>query len=319
MTNAERRETIDQRQAAVGEWIRLAVNHAQAAHILRRAASLQAQRLFMVQQSIEDAVKAIARNAGLSHKEVREYSHDILGLFVWYHSHVISTTRTAPYIDDLLANCSASHKEYNVVTQIDNLRVLTTSDRDPKHLDEHQRKAAEQFFESALTVSPQEISALLDLSQGLNKLRNNARVMVKKVTRKPLVFDLSLHNERSFFDQVFDQARGRLDNMSDDQAASMERLIQHLVGQWVIDNGEDDFRAYLAAANGGMFAFDKDKAEQILTMFEIPIALMQMLIVAALVWPHESYPRYVAPPEASLDFREAAKNTYIGFKALLFG
>ena len=154
MNKAASRESVQERQDAVAEWLRLAVNHAKAAQHLRRHKALRPQMLFLVQQSMEDAVKGIARNAGLSHPDVRHSGHEILRLFVWLHGQVVSTTDTAAYIDDLLARHRADDQKYSTVTQIQDLLMLTTSDRNGQYLGENQRKAARQFFESALTVSP---------------------------------------------------------------------------------------------------------------------------------------------------------------------
>ena len=297
----ELEDTVTRRQAA-GEWFELASKHARAAVLLAEAEGLETNALYMTQQSMEAGAKGIARGTGLTHREVR--GHNNLHLFIRVVHEAVKVPETATHIDNLLAKHSVKGESYSPVGQLHAVLKRTTPQRDAGD----QEKEAEEFFESMLTVPSKDVAIMLKL---LKDLEGMVEAFVNrwapKVAGSPFVLKAPPSSKdltTAISQQLVTQITHRLRSLSKTESFLARKPIRQLVAAAIAAKGEEQFRSELAAT-GWRYSISRNEVAKSL---DVPVAFMGMLIVGGLVWPHESYPRYVAPSRKTpLTFEQAAK------------
>lgn len=299
-------DTATRRQAAI-EWFELASKHARAAVLLAEAEGLETDALYMTQQSMEAGAKGIARGAGLTHREV--YGHNNLRLFIRVVHEAVKVTETATHIDNLLAKHIVKGESYNTVGQLHEILKLTTSQRDTGN----QEKEAKEFFESMLTVPPQAVAIMLKLLKDLDStVEAFVNYWAPKVTSTPFVLKAPPSNKgltTAIFLQLLTQIAPYLRGLSKAELFLARKLIRQLVANAIAAKGEEQFRSELAAT-GWHYSISRNEVAKTL---DLPVAFLGMLTVGGLVWPHESYTRYVASPQKTpLTFEQAAKKRQLG-------
>ena len=89
----------------------------------------------------------------------------------------------------------------------------------------------------------------------------------------------------------------------------MERMAKQTEANLKAEYTEEQIWNWLDA-QGGKFVVNANEIEPGLSrLFDMQSVLAGILILGSLVWPHESYPRYPAPPNAPDTLDEAAKRT----------
>ena len=307
MSDAQELEDTATRRQAAGEWFELASKHAGAAVLLAEAEGLETHALYMTQQSMEAGAKGLARGAGLTHREVR--GHNNLHLFIRVVHEAVKVTETATHIDNLLAKHSVKGESYDTVGQLHAIFKQTASHRNAGN----QEKAAKEFFESMLTVPPKAVAIMLNLLKDLDStVEAFVNYWAPKVTSTPFVLKAPPSNKdltTAIFLQLLTQIAPYWRGLSKTELFLARKLIRQLVADVIAAKGEEQFRSELAAT-GWHYSISRNEVAKSL---DVPVAFMGMLIVGGLVWPHESYPRYVAPPRKTpLTFEQVAKNRQLG-------
>ncbi|MYA50739.1 MAG: hypothetical protein F4Y25_08420 [Chloroflexi bacterium] len=304
----------DRTRRAVGEWFYNAWKHASIASYL--APRFKTLALHMTQQSMEFAAKGIGLNAKLSHKQITKTRHNNLNLFIWFHDIMLKQTKSAPYLNEWLFSWLGEREELKADTQVENLLQLTASPEDAKLLSEKQRKAAKDFYESALTMTPEQVGGMLNILSQLRGQQKRWRKAINHVTRTPMSLTRATGNDfsESLSRQVRELTNERLNQISlHNPAIRSESLVDHFVKILTEIIGETQLESELETM-GWRVTFSKKDAKRLLfTSFEVPVTFTEMLIVGSIAWPHESYTRYPASPDAALlSFGEAAKRRQLG-------
>ena len=314
LTSAEQHAEKEQ---AVHQWLGNAWQHARAARLLAKRPGLEKTALYMAQQSMECAAKGICLNAGLPHKELTGARHNNLKLFLQFHGLIIEQTQSAPYIDDVLSDYIGDQERLKTESQLNRFLLLTTSPRQAQGLSKEQRQAARDFYASALLLSPAEVSGMLSLAANIRKNKKRWTSAISLVARNPLsLMPIDGKMTPSSLSNLFNrQILERLDeiDVSPSRAESNERFATYFLEVTMDRLGQDDLYSQFEAMNWEYTISKEDQQRILMGSFEVPTTFTEMLVVSGLVWPHESYTRYPASPEAiNLSFLDAVATGQVG-------
>ena len=316
MNTKDQCENLNKRFQAAGEWIILASEHSDIAVDMAKKKHLQKHALYHVQQSMETAAKGLAIGAGVSHDEVRKHSHDYPYLFFLLAQKIIPESDGIQYANELLAPFYTGQGQYDVQGQLGGMLNLPTSPRNKK-LNKTQKQEAEKFFDALLQFPPEGVEIMLDklaeLNQNMRQALNKGGPIAEFIN-EPFVLEPS-RSEGSFaqsiYRQLVDQARMRPGGrkLSRVEIDLLERLARQTEANLRSEYTEEQIWKWLDA-QGGKLSVNANQIEPGLTrFFDMQSVLAGILILGSLVWPHESYPRYPAPPNAPDSLDEAAKRT----------
>ena len=283
------------------EWFSIASSNALAAVLLSKNIGLRTQSLYFVQQSMEATTKGIASSAGISHEEVRSSGHNNLQLFIKVLDEVVTRINGAAFINGIMSSQNSEQESYDVVKQLQDLLEVTAKPVDAKKLGAERERKAREFFSSMLLVSPEVVKALLETVKQLKKALTSQdinRVLVAPLTKAPFVINLpplGVDILETVAQQVLEQCKERIgeSNLSEENAALIHRFYPALVRTSIVFSAEQ-LRSEIEE-HGGKFSFGKALPVRSL---RLSLAFMELLIIGGLVWPHESYSRYAAPPHA---------------------
>jgi hypothetical protein len=309
-------EAIEERLQSAGEWVTVASEHADVAVDLARKSRFPKQALYHTQQSMEDATKGISRAAGVSHDELREHSHNYPYLFFLLLDTIITDSDGIQYANELLSPYYANQKGYDVKTHLGDMLNLTSSPRNKK-LTKPQREAAERFFDALLRFPPEGVEVMLKQLAELNKKLQQTLSKegpIDQFTKEPFVVKPK-RTDGSFMQSVYlqllEQARKRPGgrNLSNTEKAMLQRMARQSETNLLAQYGKEQIWEWLDA-QGGSLSVNANEINPGLNRFlDMQSVLAGILILGSLVWPHESYPRYPAPPNAPDSLDEAAKRT----------
>lgn len=309
----QEQESNAARHQAVGDWLKLASRNAKAAVRLAQAEDLQTHALYMTQQTMEAATKGLARGAAKSHSDVREAGHENLNLLGLVVNDVLIATDAVSFVDSTLSRYKINGKPYNVREQL--RRMITLSGKPQKAGDQEQE--ARDFFEQLMTASPEDAKKLLEMLESTDNIIDkilNDDVLVKAATGAPFTLKLPSSNDKlasvattQLNTQVTRRVKNR--NLTQEQRIYIWKAAFKVLSSIIITKGAEQFRKEIEDA-GGKFYFPK---ENLVRLYDVSKAFTGLLIIGGLVWPHESYPRYPAHPDAAhMSFAEAAKRRQLG-------
>ena len=100
--------------------------------------------------------------------------------------------------------------------------------------------------------------------------------------------------------------------MSKTETDKFARLARQTDANLKAEYTEEQIWQWLTA-QGGKLSFNANQIEPGLArFFDMESVLAGILILGTLVWPHESYPRYLAPPDAPDSLEKAVQRTSKG-------
>ena len=277
------------RQKAVAQWIEVARDNASAARRLVRGKPLRTHALYWVQQSMESATKALARSKGKTHEEV--YGHNFLELLFATLQKIIEDSNGAAYANHMISQHYYKTGEYDSVDQLRRALTLTSSPTKTLKMDREQKESASQFYESALTASAEEVHTLLELWDRSSEAIWKIPRLLHPLQNRRLNLDVALSNRdpsQSLIRQIQMQCLG------DGANRELHETEIHLLEQL------EEVLAYLIETQGQPRVVIN--GNQIIEHFDkfirMQAANLGILTIGGIVWPHESYPRYPAPPGA---------------------
>ncbi len=319
IVNKRTRDDLELRFEAAGEWVELAIEHSEIASELAKKPRYRKHALYHAQQSMETAAKGIAIGAGVSHDEVRKHSHDYPYLFFLLMEKVITESNGIQYANELLAPYYAGQGGYNVEVALGNMLTLTSSPK-KRGLSKAQKESAETFFDVLLQFPPEAVEMMLTRLAKLNQSTQKALAKegpIAKFTKEPFVLEPSRSDGsfvQSVYKQLVEQSRERPGGrkLSKAETDLLRRLAGRVEANLDAEYTGDQIWEWLEE-QGGKFSFDASQTSPALkSFFDMQSVLAGILIIGSLVWPHESYPRYPAPPDASDSLEEAAQRTRRG-------
>ena len=294
---------------SVGEWFDLASTNAAAAVLLSSHQSLRRQSLYMTQQSMETATKGLARARGVPHEQFRKWGHNNLNLFIWVVNEVVTTTGSAPFIDAILSTDRTQRNQADVVTRLQDMFNLTASPKDAMRMGSDIEGRARAFYESMLLLPPQAVILLTGILIRASKFREDPNIagLVAALTKSPFVLESPSAGEdfvESLTQQVLSQcqSRGATKSLNEEQKNLLASLAPQVIRNSIPTDGEQQFRLEIETSRQE-YSWSREAVE---ASIELPMAFVGLLIIGGLVWPHESYTRYVAPPGAPSDIAKAA-------------
>ena len=302
MTISDQPEDVESRRRSVGEWVDLAVDHTNAAGRMLKYPPLETHALYMVQQSMEAATKALARSVSMSHAEV--YGHNNLNLFTWFLREVIESARAEEYSNHMISTYFRKPEGYDVIQYLQKMLSLTSSPSSKLHDED-----AKRLFESALTASQKEVEGILnhldELAQTMKSIPG-LKILRKQLKNKQLSLRVSQSDSspaKSMVRQITVQCFGQI---PDDPKHDIEQVLLDQAGELIASQ--------VRAQSGGCVVIDGNQIiQQVdISIFDAQLVNFGILIVGSLSWPHGSYPRYPAPPDAPDSLAEAATLRKIG-------
>ena len=316
MSDKSKLDDRETRFQAAGEWIDLSLEHADIAVDLAKKPRLRKHALYHTQQSMETAAKGLAIGAGVSHDEIRRHSHDYPYLFFLLVEKIITESGGIQYANELLAPYYASQGGYDVEARLENMITLTSSPKN-RNLTKAQKESAEQFFDGLLQFPPEAVQMMLNQLTKLNEhLRQalNKNGPIARFTNQPFVLEPSRSDGsfvQSIYRQLLEEASKRPGGrkLSKSEEALLWRMARQSETRLTAQYSEEQIWDWLAS-QGGEISFNANQIEPGLNrFFDMQSVLAGILILGSLVWPHESYPRYPAPPDAPDSIEQAARRT----------
>ena len=280
------------RQWAVGQWLKAGTKNARVAVTLAKTPGFETHALYAAQQSMEAAVKAIARGFGKSHQDL--YGHNYLQLFLLFLNDVLTVSEAAPEINKMLSKHQSLGETADSIGQVRQMLKLSASPKQKAY----QQELAGKFFDDALFAPPETVAMILQLWEELDAIIDGGfsdHRLLSMLASSDFLIRLPGPRENftaSVTKQIISQAVLRLRslNLDQDQLAVVHKVATKIVATAVAVHGETQFRAEIEA-NNGRYTLRMDQLEKLPSA---PRALMGLLLVGVLVWPHESYPRYPA-------------------------
>ena len=254
---------------------------------------------------METAAKGLARRVGMSYEEVKVESHNLLHLYAKTLDRVVRGTGTASRLDKLLSSVSVQGEAYGALHKLQQMLALTASPRDEKH----REPIAREFFREMITASSEVVYTMLTVLEKTYDIINTAiahSTLIENLVTEPLVLkaprpgsNLSKYMASQILKQVNKRQR-----MERNTKPLIKDMLSRMMAEAIAETGEERFLAELEEREG-RFSFTE---EQLLRTVDVPKASIGLLIVGSIVWPHESYLRYPASPEAArLSFGDAAR------------
>lgn len=316
MSISSKIEGPEDRYQAVAQWFRLARNNAQAADLLGRRRELRTQSLYMTQQSLEAATKGLARHVGLSHGEVKELGHNNQQMFIWLLHHMAGTARDIVDIDAVLSGSDATFRGHGAVDRLAEVLELTASPGRRSQSSKYMQDRATDFFTSMLLTPPDGVAALVDLLDRIDRFIP-PKNMLKTISRGNFTFNWTSCDDDlpgSLVLQVSEQLRERgiTRDFSPAQLALAKGAIAQFIDSRRREIGEEQFLSEFESNAKNFRLSGKDAQRDLCAALDAPLAFVGILIIGGLVWPHQSYARYIAPPDAPDDILTAAKQRRLG-------
>ena len=322
MSKAKPLEDLQKRRQHSAEWFDLALANAEAAVLLAEQPKLRCQSLFLTQQAMEAATKGFARNAGLPHDKLRDWSHNNLNLFLWCVDAIIESAEITEHIRNIFSTEPHGEGESDVIMQLKSLLEKTADPQKAKELGKEKEDIAREYFAFVLTLPPEGVATLLRLmdrvQDRVTEQRETSEPIIAKMTQVPVsVQELSPEANivTTLTPQIILHCHRRMPDakLTGEKLNFIRKLTRQILLNAIKDVGETRFRADLKANKGRIYL---DNNQIMAGSFDVPMAIMGVFILGTVVWPHESYSRYPAPPGAPDDFRLAAapRKRKIGIK-----
>ena len=319
MRRKDKQDNFEKRFEAAGEWITLSSEHADIAVTLSKKSRTEKHALYHTQQSMETATKGLAIAGGVSHEHVRKRSHDYPYLFYLLLDKIIRESDGIQYANEMLSPYYKGDGKYDVEKQLGKMLSLTSSPKS-KDLSKAQRDSAEQFFDGLVQFPPEGVEEFLNqldklnvtMRQTLNKEGPIAQFIKEPFTFRPSRADGSF--VQSIYQQLLEQARNRPGSrkLTATETTLLLRMATQMEVNLKADYSEEQIWEWLDI-QGGRLSIDAGKEDLGLnSFFDLQSVLVGILILGSLVWPHESYSRYPAPPDSPDSIDQAAKRTRKG-------
>lgn len=161
-----------------------------------------------------------------------------------------------------------------------------------------------------------ELGLLERVQSSLIEQRKTSELIIAELTQVPVqVQELSpkANIVATITPQIIFHCRRRMPGVkiNNEKLNLIRKLSRQILESAIKEMGEDRFRAELKANKWRIFL---DKEQIVAGSFDVPSAIMGVFILGTIVWPHESYPRYPAPPDAPEDFKQAAEQRKVGIR-----
>ena len=277
-----------------GQWVDVAQSNSHAAELMRKG-GLVTQGIYMVHQVMEGATKAFAVANGIDHDEVRRQGHQNVKLLMLTMDSVARGSGRTEYINHMVGGHYFKVDDYDVISHLTHALEVTS---DVKNSDAEKTKAADVVFESALTATPKEVERLLSLFDASHKVLRGMSGLLNHIKRREMVLELPPPRGSSrvtLTQQVVEQCRLPAREFHQTEVDVFDDL-ENLISDIIFHDGGSS-----AILNG------RHLVAQFKRFMQLQTALLGTLILGAIVWPHESYTRYPAPPGAPRNVRAAAK------------
>lgn len=277
-----------------GQWVDMAQSNSQAAQLMRKG-GLVTQGIFMVQQIMEGATKAFAVGNGATHDEVQSQGHQNLKLMMMAMESVIVGSGRTDYVNHMVGGHYFKADNYDVIRHLARALEVTS---DAGSSNANKAKAADGVFESALTATPREVEQMLYLFDTSHRVLREVSGLLNHLKNSEMVLELPPprgSSKASLTQQVAKQCRLPDRELHPTEVDIFDDL-ENLVSDIIFDGG------------GGCATLSgRHLVAQFKRFMQLQTALLGVLIVGAIVWPHEAYSRYPARPGAPKDVRAAAK------------
>ena len=303
----QQQESGLERQEAVTQWIEVARTNAEAASRLLGKNPLRTHALYWIQQSMEAATKALARSKGKSHEEV--YGHNLLELLLSTLQKTIEDSDGTEYANYMISQHYYKAGEYDVADHLQRALSLASSPNKTEQQNQEQKQIASKLYESALTASPEEVEILLNLWLQSSRAITQTSKRLRPLKNKRVSLDIALSERdpsQSLVKQTLvqclgDEAGRALHETEIQLFEQLEELLAFLI------RSQDQ---PLVVIDGNQIIQHYDK------FLKMQSANLGILTTGGIVWPHESYHRYPAPPGAPESLAEAAKKGLTGRRML---
>ena len=288
-------------------WLSVANSDAKAAVDLAKNGH-RPQALFLVQQSMQKAVKGLQISKGATYDEVESYSHGTLDSFLSLNLGIGKEGFVAEALGKLF--------EPSALERLAALHFAIAGKKDSKQKrrrreipDEYRQAFPSLGFTKPDSGDSESIEAQFaalppEGAATLMQALSNIQGIVHSATKKPLKFAVPPPDGDLFtwlYDQIMSELTERLPNIQLRKLTEPEAEIARAFLDMI---GETSLREALA----------RPAEWDIRLQFEWVVAYLSLYIVGSISWPHAVSTRYPARPGAPPDAIEAAKQRQMGFQ-----
>ena len=257
--------------------------------------------------------KALAAASGIPHGDLRkDHRHNNLFLLGKVTQWSVDSMQGSKLVDAVLSIWHGEERESGSAKRIQDFLKATASPDTAQALGSKQY--AGEVFASGLRMPPEEVVFLLDLfDRTLTRLQmsEQMRRQLRKLLAAPLYFTLppsGVNLSETLYDQATEQLRRRSNLKSNPAVEALMRGVAQKIGKQI---QLSDF----GAMPGDRICFPtRQLPRQAIGMQDMILANLGLLIVGSLVWPHESYSRYPAEPDAPDSIDQAVRERKLGVK-----
>ena len=282
-----------------GQWVDVAQSNARSAQVLV-GERLTTQGIHMVQQSMEGATKAFAVANGVEHGDVRKQGHQNLKLLMMTMDSIVQRTGWSEYVNHMVGGRYFRTEDYDVRSQLARAIEVTS---DGVSTEAEKKAEASKLYESAFMATPKEVKRLLWLFDKSRDALTGLSGLLVHLKGGVLVLELPPPrgaSHASLTQQVIGQCRLPDREFHETELEIFDEL-EGLISRIIVDGGGGQ-----ATLNG------LHLVAQFKRFMQLQTALLGILIIGAIVWPHESYPRYPAPPGAPRSLSAAVRRLKTG-------
>ena len=289
----------------VHKWLEHADADAKAAKALVRSGQ-NLQALFLVQQSMEKATKALLLSAGASYEEIEGQRHDTLASFLALNRLISRSDLVVSALKKLFER--ETFENLSVVGQ----SSITGNQRKAKKLRQEVAREYQEIFRifgsrsiseedsrifrsRVATLSPQTVNLMLGTQVRIRELLSSATSKPFRLASMPPEADLVDWLIGEIAPQVYGRLSNRKGRMRSEPQNSIIRMVIDIIG-------ESKLRE----------ALQMPTTTSVAPHFKWIVAYLNLYILGAISWPHAVSSRYPTSPEGPQDPADAARENRMG-------
>ncbi len=308
------------RRRAAGEWFQIALDNAKAADQLAKKKNQKRHALYMMGQSMETATKGIAIGAGVSYKEVTGWRHDFIEGFLALQNTLYENVSLAQETVDVFTHQSAEYGwETGDIHQLRRMlkRTVAPGNRKLENMAKAEQEEARRFYSSMLSLDSDSVKSLLRIWIGMNNRKKRILATGENFLKERLGKEIALKKPPagedildSIANQIIEFCEDRLnggrltESQRDYVRLTTIELAKSEESRFINELEESGWRVKTEHIFGKQG--EKDMA------FDIPLANVGLYLFGIITWPHLTFVRYPAAPDAPKSFEKAATNPQQG-------
>lgn len=280
-------------QSQTGYWLNVALENAQSAVLLSDDSSLKKQALFHVQQSAETATKALALGIGMSYEKVKGFGHNNLDLSCKIIDRMMEEIHLKPFLGAIMPESMANEslKAFGALL----------------------RETGDSEFRGAMQLaSPSHVKEILGLINGVNSnLEHSAPLQIERlIAEVPTLLNFPEENQDARESIIPRGVMEWMERQGKDADALKDLLDLNLKRRFVFP--ETDHRGERSDSDDANRVSPEVVIKEVQSLLKLVMAAINVFLIGALAWPHQSSARYPVKSDAQVSAEETTHLRTLG-------